>query len=103
MSVDKIRNKISEAGLVTVDLLDFLPKGNRRCVNLKSWLYRGLIIKESDFKEKLKKFNPSEFKGDYVYIHCSEDVIIPTWAFLLLQIKLSPFAKYVFFWRKKRA
>ena len=101
MSSGKIKNKIAEAGLITIDLLDFMPKSNPKPLDLKDWLFKGLIVKESHFKKKLDDFNPSTFKDHYVYIHCSKNVIIPTWAFLLLQIKLSPFAKYVFFGNRR--
>ena len=92
-----IKNKIASAGLVTIDLLDFLSKRKRVGIDLKGWLVDGLIIKELDFKKKLKKLNTNEFKGCDVFIYCSKDVIIPTWAFLLIQAKLNRVANFVFF------
>jgi len=96
-----IRNKVAEAGLVTIDLLDYAPKETIKEIDLKSWLVDELIIKELDFKKKLGELDVSNFKNSCVYIHCSKDVIIPTWAFLLLQTKLTPFTKYIFFGSKK--
>jgi len=96
-----IQNKVSEAGLITIDLLNYVPQGERRGIDLKDWLIDGLIIKEVEFKKKLDEFNFSSFKSCYVYIYCSEDVVIPVWAFLLLQTKLNPVAKYVFFGEEK--
>ena len=97
-----IRNKISEAGLITIDLLDFMPKEKKSSIDLKDWLTDGLIIKEVDFKKKLNTFDFSSFEGANVHIYCSEDVIIPIWAFLLLQAKLDSIAKYVFFGDEKQ-
>jgi|TARA_B100001758_G_C18251140_1_gene525909 hypothetical protein len=95
-----IRNKVAEAGLITVDLLDYIPKENIKAIDLKDWLINGLIIKELDFKNKLDNFDFFPFENCNVYIYCSKDVIIPVWAFLLLQVKLNPIANYVFFGTK---
>ena len=94
-----IKNKIAEAGLITIDLLDFLSNKKRVGIDLRDWLTDDLIIKEVDFKEKLKKLNVDSFKNCNVFIHCSKDVIIPTWAFLLIQAKISTVASFVFFWK----
>jgi len=96
-----IRNKVSEAGLITIDLLDYMPKEKKRSIDLKDWLVDGLIIKELEFKKKLTCFDFSSFKNANVYIYCSKEVIIPVWAFLLLQTKLKSVAKYVFFGHEK--
>ena len=98
-----IRNKVAEAGLITVDLLDYIPKENIKGIDLKDWLINGLIIKEQDFKNKLDNFDFFPFENCNVYIYCSKDVIIPVWAFLLLQVKLNSVANYVFFGTNREA
>ena len=95
-----IRNKVAEAGLITVDLLDYLVTENIKGIDLKDWLINDLIIKERVFKNKLDNFDLSPFENCNVYIYCSKDVIIPVWAFLLLQVKLNPIANCVFFGTK---
>ncbi len=94
----EIKNKIAEAGLITIDLLDFLSNRKQVGIDLRDWLVDDLIIKEIDFKEKLKKLNVQSFKNCNVFIYCSKDVIIPTWAFLLIQAKINTVASFVFFW-----
>ena len=96
-----IRNKISEAGLITIDLLDYIPSEKSVGIDLKNWLIDGLIIKEVDFKKKLEELSLSKFNNKNVYVYCSKDVIIPVWAFLLLQTKLKNVANYVFFWEQR--
>ena len=96
-----IRNKISEAGLITIDLLDYIPSEKSVGIDLKNWLIDGLIIKEVDFKKKLEELSLSKFNNKNVYVYCSKDVIIPVWAFLLLQTKLKNVANYVFFGNKE--
>ena len=53
------------------------------------------------FKKKLSELNLSGFNNKNIYIYCSKDVIIPVWAFLLLQTKLNTVANYVFFGNKE--
>ena len=53
----EIKNKITEAGLITIDLLDFLSNRKHVGIDLRGWLIDDLIIKEVDFKERLKKLN----------------------------------------------
>ena len=93
-----IRNKISESGLVTLDLIDFCEKSPRKSIDLVDWLESGLIIKEKSFKSKLESLDQNSFKGVCVNIFCSSDVIVPTWAYMLIQAKIQSIAKEVFFW-----
>lgn len=97
---DTIRNKISESGIININISDFMPKNEARGIDLKDWLVDGLIIRERDFKDKIKCFDLESFKDKNVYIYCSVDVIIPVWAFLLLQVKLNKLAEFVFFGTK---
>ena len=52
---DVIVNRVANSGLVTVDLEDYLPKEEIAVFDLKDHLFRGLILKEKDFRETLKK------------------------------------------------
>ena len=92
-----IKNKISESGLVTLDLIDFYEKSPRKSIDLVDWLESGLIIKEKSFKSKLRSMDSDSFKDVCVNIFCSSDVIIPTWAYMLIQAKIQAIAKEVFF------
>ena len=47
-------NKVSESGLVTVDLENYYPAGETAVFDLKDHLFMGLILKEKDFREALK-------------------------------------------------
>ena len=92
-----IRNKIAESGLVTLDLIDFYDTSPRKSIDLTNWLEDGLIIKENSFKDRLRSIDHGSFKGVCVNIFCSTDVIIPTWAYMLIQAEIQSFAKEVFF------
>jgi Protein of unknown function (DUF2480) len=94
---DIILNKVANSGLVTLDLEDLYQKGDRILYDLKENLFMGMILREKDFREFLKTHDLAHFKGKYVAITCSEDVIIPTWAYMLLATKLQPIAQKVVF------
>ena len=46
----EIINKVESAGLITLDLEDFIVPGNRSELDLVEWLDDGFIIKEVSFK-----------------------------------------------------
>lgn len=92
---DPIINKVASSGLVTLDLEDYYHQGERVIYDLKDNLFMGMILKEKDFREFLKNHDWSIYEGKNVAIICSEDAIIPTWAYMLLALKLSPFANAV--------
>jgi len=90
---DEIINRVANSKLVTIDLEDFYPEGNRIIVDLKDWLYEGLVLREKDFRQHIKEHDWSQYQGSYVAIQCSTDAIIPAWAFMLVTINLEPYAK----------
>ncbi|WP_233885412.1 DUF2480 family protein [Tenacibaculum piscium] len=92
---EEIINKIANSQLTTIDLEDFYPKGNRVVFDIKDWLYQGIILREKDFREHVKNHNWQQYDGNYIALKCSEDAIIPSWAYLLLTTKLTDFAKKV--------
>lgn len=80
----EIINKVSESGLIQFDLEELCPKQDRVLFDLKNYLFEGLILKEKDFREKLKQHDWSFYKNKYVAVICTADAIIPTWAYMLV-------------------
>ena len=91
--MSEIVNKVENSSLVQIDLATFYPQGKRSTFDLKPWLFEELILKETDFREHVKNHNWSQYQDQYVAITCSVDVIIPSWAFLMIAIALEPYAK----------
>ncbi len=94
---NEIINKVSQSGLVTIDLETFYPQGERVLFDIKDLLFQGLILKEKDFREYIKNENWNKYKDKYVALICSADAIVPTWAYMLLATQLEPIAKKVVF------
>lgn len=94
---ENIVNKVAQSGLVTVDLADFSPKGDRVVYDIKDNLFQGLILREKDFREFVKTHDWQQYSEKYVSITCSADAIVPTWAYMLLANRLEPYAKEIVF------
>ena len=92
---DEIVNRVANSALITINLEDYYPKGKRVLVDIKAWLFEGLILKEKDFRQAVNTHDWSQYQDDFVALTCSTDAIIPAWAFMLLSTHLEPFAKTV--------
>jgi len=95
MSEFEIKNKIADSGLVNFDLSQLVPQGRRIGIDLKDFLWEGLILKEKDFRDKVAAISPEEFSGSYVYIYNSAEAIVPLWAYFLLTSKITGEAKKI--------
>ncbi len=90
--MSEIVNKVAASGIVSIDLEEYYTEGERVTFDIKSFLYKELMLKEKEFREALKNYDWSKFKGKIVNIICSADAIVPTWAFMLVALELEPFA-----------
>lgn len=92
-----IVNKVAGSGLITIDLKDLHTEGKRVALDIRPWLFMDAVLKEKDFREKVETLETAPYKDALVSLHCSADAIIPTWAYMLLAVKLDGIAKRVFF------
>lgn len=92
---EPIINKVAESGLITIDLENYYPKGNTAVFDLKEYLFMGMILKEKDFREALKKVDWSVYQDKNIALICSADAIIPVWAWMLAAAYLQPVAKEI--------
>lgn len=95
---ENIVNKVAQSGLVTIDLAKYAPNENEIYVyDIKDNLFHGLILREKDFRDFVKEHDWSQYQDKHIGIICSADAIIPTWAYMILANKLTPFAKSITF------
>jgi len=90
-------NKVANSGLITLNLEDYFPDGERKFIDIKDVLFMGMVLKEKDFRDWVKAHDWSVYQDVYVAIGCSADAIVPTWAYMLMATKLSGIAKEVVF------
>lgn len=92
---EEIINKVAQSGLVSIDLEEFYPKGERASFDLAPWLYEGLILREKDFRDHVKNQDWNQYEGKHVAVFCSADAIVPLWAFMLISSKLQGIAQTI--------
>ena len=86
-------NKVAESGLITIDLENWYPKGEIAVLDLKDYLFMGMIVKEKEFRDSLKNTDWDIYRNKMVSVICSADAIIPSWAFMLVASYLQPVCK----------
>ena len=92
-----IINRVAQSALVTLDLEKYYHSGPRVVWDIKDQLFQGLVLKEKDFRDFLKNHQWDQYQDQNLAITCSADAIVPTWAYMLLGIHLSPYANHFVF------
>lgn len=90
-------NRVANSGLVTLNLeLDF-PQEEIVVFDIKDYLFKGLILKEKDFRTALKEIKWEDLEGKHLCITCSADAIIPQWAYMLIAAYATPVALSIYY------
>lgn len=90
-----IENKVEKSGLITLDLVDLIPPGNQVVIDLKDFMYEGIILREKDFRNQLQEKDWSEYQDSFVAVTNSSEGIVPLWAYMLISSALQPYASLV--------
>jgi len=92
---EAIVNKVSESGLITLNLEEYYPTEEIKLFDLKDFLFMGLVLKEKEFREALKKIDWEDYRNKLTGVICTADAIIPLWAYMLVTTYLLPVCKDV--------
>jgi hypothetical protein len=98
---EEIVNRVANSGLINIDLSDYAPKQNIAVLEVKDFLFQGIILKEKEFRTSLKEFDFSIYQDKIVVINCSADAIVPMWAFMLVTSYLKGIASEIHFGKKE--
>jgi len=90
--MEEIINKVKDSGLIPMDLAEFKPRTEIVGIDIAEQLWQGLILKEKDFRTWIKEHDWQSYKNKGVYIHCSADAIVPTWAYMLVASQIEGIA-----------
>jgi hypothetical protein len=99
--MEPIINRVEESDILLFNLEDLWDEGPVVELDLEPFLYEGIIVREKDFREKVKLHDWTQYDDRHVAVYCSTDAIIPTWAFMLVTSKLEGTARSVAFGRKE--
>ena len=86
--MDEIVNKVKGLDVITIDVKDFYTPGIREKLNISDFLEDGVLI-EKIFRKKLMDFDWQIYSKKFVYVIIDKDLIVPSWAFLLLSYYLN--------------
>lgn len=95
--MEAIVNKVAASGLVSLDPAGFLPSAPVLELDLKPFLFQGLLLREKEFRQAMKEQDWSRFEGRVVALFCSTDALIPMWAYMLVASQLRPHTADIFF------
>ena len=84
----EIENRVSKSPLKTIDIEDFIVNSKIEIFDIKNWLRDEFILIEKDFRKKVISFDWSIYKKVFVSIQCTNNAIVPHWAFLLISSEL---------------
>ena len=84
----EIKNRVAKSSLVTIDFDEFINQKKIIVFDLKIWLKDELILIEKDFRNKVNNHDWNDYNNHLVLIQCSNNAIIPHWAYLLISSKL---------------
>ncbi|MCC5940130.1 MAG: DUF2480 family protein [Balneolaceae bacterium] len=101
--MSEIVNKVKQSKLETVDLEKVVQGVIVAELDLKDFLFHGLILKEAEFREKMDAHNWEQYRGAFLAVYCSTDAILPKWAYMLVVQHAERFAENVFFGNKSQA
>jgi hypothetical protein len=76
-------NKVAASGLISLDLERLFPLPKVQPLDLSLFLENGLVLREKPFREELKNSLLSPENGEWIALFCSNDAIIPRWAWML--------------------
>ncbi|HSD15431.1 MAG TPA: DUF2480 family protein [Flavobacterium sp.] len=90
--MDEIVNRVANSALQVFDLEDYFPKQPIVELDISQWLFGGFILKETEFRDQLKQHDWTQYQDSYVALYCSQDAILPAWAYALVSVFLQPHA-----------
>ena len=91
-----IINRVAISGIAVCILENYYPTQEIVEFDLKPYLFKGLILKEKDFRSALKEIDWSTYKDKSVLVFNSTDAIIPVWAYMLVASYLTNEASTIF-------
>ena len=89
---DEIKNRVANSKLISIDLEDYYPVGERNLLDISQWLEHGFILREKDFRASLASYNWKQHNGQYIALYCSTDAILPAWTYSLVSLMLATYA-----------
>lgn len=95
-------NRVKKSPLVTINLETYYPDFPIVEFDLKDFLFKGLILKEKEFRAAIREVNWADYTDQTLCVFCSTDAIIPVWAYMLVASEAAPYAMQTFHGKKEQ-
>jgi hypothetical protein len=95
MDTAPIVNKVAASDLAVFDLESLWDGNEVVTLDLAPFLFKGLVLKEKDFRASIAELELGDYSGKHVAVDCSTNAIIPTWAYMLVASRLHAVAASV--------
>ena len=93
MSAEKpLVNRVAKSGIITLNLEHYYPELEIVSFNIADYLFRGLLLREKDFRAALAEHDWLQYQDKHLAVYCSNDAIVPVWAYQLIAIMAAPYA-----------
>ncbi len=87
--MEEIVNRVANSALVSIDLDQFMDTSERVKLDIKQFLFEGMMLREKEFREAVRNHAWDQYQRKNVMVFCSEDAIIPAWAYMIVMSKLA--------------
>ncbi len=88
-------NRVAKSGIITLNLEEYYPKAEILVFDIKDYLFRGLMLREKDFRAAVAEHDWTQYQDKNLAIGCSTDAIVPVWAYQLATIEAAPYAQHI--------
>ncbi|WP_073228197.1 DUF2480 family protein [Pedobacter caeni] len=96
--MEEIINKVEQSGILTLDLLSYKPeKKEILAFDMVPYLFHGYLLQEKLFRAEMSLIDWQEYRGKEVVIYCSNDAIVPYWAYVFVSSLLQAHAAFICF------
>lgn len=96
--MNTIINKVEQSGIVTLDLLSYKPsKTAYFAFDMVPYLFHGYLLQEKLFRAEMGLVDWHQYRNKEVVLYCSNDAIVPYWAYVFVTSLLQPHAAFVCF------
>lgn len=76
-----------------MDLADLLlPREAIVLLDMKQFLVQEIMLREADFRKQIAATNWTVYANKWVVLHCSNDALIPAWAYMIVSAHLAGIA-----------
>lgn len=94
-NMEPIINRVAESDIQIFNLEELWDGAPVRELDLEPFLVEGLVLREREFRQRVKEYEWSQFEGARLAVFCSTDAIVPTWAFMLIASRVKGIVRSV--------